>query len=81
MSEDGTNQHPAFYKTEKVRYSFVLADLGIAAPEQMSGQNTSTPADIHALGVLFDRLFATRPPLLWRLLIRWMTSSLPAFHD
>lgn len=44
MREDGTNQHPAFYKTEKVRYSFALADLGIAAPEQMSGQNTSTPA-------------------------------------
>ena len=93
MREDGTNQQPAFYKTEKVRYSFVLADLGIAAleddrfsdfirgignrnptlvdghdhalgtpgyaaPEQMSGQNTSTAADIHALGVLFDRLKA-----------------------
>ena len=58
MREDGTNQQPAFYKTEKVRYSFALADLGIAAPEQMSGQNTSTAADIHALGVLFDHLKA-----------------------
>lgn len=61
-------------------HDHALGTPGYAAPEQMSGQHTSPAADIHALGVLFNRLFATRPPLLWRLLIRRMTSSLPAFR-
>lgn len=57
-----------------------LGTPGYAAPEQLSGLCTTPATDIHALGVLFDRLFAKRPPLLWRLLIRRMTSSLPAFR-
>ena len=57
-----------------------LGTPGYAAPEQMSGQRVSPAADIHALGVLFDRLFANRPPLLWRVLIRRMTSSIPTLR-
>ena len=57
-----------------------LGTPGYAAPEQLAGQSTTPAADIHALGVLFDTLFEHRPPFFWRLFIRQMTSSLPAFR-
>lgn len=57
-----------------------LGTPGYAAPEQITGQGTTPAADIHALGVLFDTLFEHRPPFFWRLFIRQMTSSLPAFR-
>lgn len=53
---------------------------GYAAPEQMSGKPVSPSADIHALGVLFNTLFDGHAPFLWRILIRRMTSTLPAFR-
>ena len=51
-----------------------------AAPEQLTGQTATPATDIHALGVLFDALFDHRPPFAWKLFIRRMTSSLPAFR-
>lgn len=53
---------------------------GYAAPEQMSGKPVSPTSDIHALGVLFNTLFDGRTPFLWRILIRRMTSTIPAFR-
>lgn len=53
---------------------------GYAAPEQMSGKPVSSVSDIHALGVLFNTLFDGHAPFLWRILIRRMTSTLPAFR-
>lgn len=57
-----------------------LGTPGYAAPEQLTGQSTTPAADIHALGVLFDALFDHRPPFFWKLFIRRMTSSIPAFR-
>lgn len=53
---------------------------GYAAPEQMSGKPVSSASDIHALGVLFNTLFDGHAPFLWRILIRRMTSTIPAFR-
>ena len=53
---------------------------GYAAPEQMSGKPVSSVSDIHALGVLFNTLFDGHAPFLWRILIRRMTSTIPAFR-
>ena len=53
---------------------------GYAAPEQLAGQAVTPATDIHALGVLFDTLFEHRPPFCWKLLIRRMTSTIPAFR-
>ena len=58
----------------------VLGTPGYAAPEQLTGQTVTPTTDIHALGVLFDTLFDHRPPFSWKLFIRRMTSSLPAFR-
>lgn len=58
-----------------------LGTPGFAAPEQMQGKAVSPAADIHALGVLFDDLFDGHPPFAWRILIRQMTSSLPALRS
>ena len=57
-----------------------LGTPGYAAPEQMRGESPSPASDIHALGVLFNALFHGQAPFLWRLLIRRMTSTLPAFR-
>lgn len=57
-----------------------LGTPGFAAPEQMKGKPVSPAADIHALGALFAALFDGRPPFAWRILIRRMTSSLPAMR-
>lgn len=58
----------------------VLGTPGYAAPEQLTGQVITPAADIHAIGVLFDTLFDHRPPFFWKLFIRRMTSSIPAFR-
>ena len=58
----------------------VLGTPGYAAPEQLTGQATTPATDIHALGILFDTLFEHHPPFFWKLFIRRMTSSLPAFR-
>lgn len=57
-----------------------IGTLGYAAPEQMSGKPVSSASDIHALGVLFNTLFDGHAPFLWRILIRRMTSTIPAFR-
>ena len=57
-----------------------LGTPGYAAPEQLTGQGTTPATDIHALGVIFDTLFEHRPPFFWKLFIRRMTSSIPAFR-
>ena len=57
-----------------------LGTPGYAAPEQLTGQTATPATDIHALGVLFDTLFDHHPPFFWRLFIRRMTSSIPAFR-
>ena len=48
---------------------------GFGAPEQFAGGDVSPATDIHALGALLLSLFGGEPPLLWRGLIRRMTSS------
>ena len=57
-----------------------LGTPGYAAPEQLAGQDITPATDIHALGVLFNTLFDHRPPFFWKLFIRRMTSSIPAFR-
>ena len=57
-----------------------LGTPGYAAPEQLAGRDITPATDIHALGVLFDTLFDHRPPFSWKLFIRRMTSSIPAFR-
>ena len=50
---------------------------GYGAPEQFAGGDVSLAADIHALGVTLIALFDNHPPLMWRGMIRRMTSSVP----
>lgn len=57
-----------------------LGTPGYAAPEQLTGNNITPSTDIHALGVLFDTLFEHRPSFFWKLFIRRMTSTIPAFR-
>ena len=52
-----------------------LGTPGFGAPEQFTGGEVSPAADIHALGTLILALSDGNPPLLWRGLIRRMTSS------
>ena len=52
-----------------------LGTPGFGAPEQFTGGDVSPATDIHALGALLLALFGGEPPLLWRGLIRRMTSS------
>ena len=52
-----------------------LGTPGFGAPEQFMGGDVSPATDIHALGALLLALFGGEPPLLWRGLIRRMTSS------
>ena len=52
-----------------------LGTPGFGAPEQFAGEEVSPATDIHALGVSLLALFQGNPPLLWRGLIRRMTSS------
>ena len=49
-----------------------------AAPEQFATDEISTAADIHALGVIADECFNSRPPGAWKKIIRRATSSLSA---
>ena len=58
----------------------ILGTPGYAAPEQLSGQVITPSTDIHALGILFDTLFDHHPPFFWKLFIRRMTSTIPAFR-
>ena len=57
-----------------------LGTPGYAAPEQFTGNNITPSTDIHALGILFDTLFEHHPPFFWKLFIRRMTSTIPAFR-
>ncbi len=57
-----------------------LGTPGFSAPEQFTGGEVSPTADIHALGALLLALFKGKPPLMWRGLIRCMTSSTPALR-
>lgn len=50
---------------------------GYGAPEQFMGGDVSPAADIHALGVTLIALFDNHPSLMWRGMIRRMTSSVP----
>ena len=50
---------------------------GYSAPEQFTGGDISPAADIHAIGVLASTCFVSRPPAVWRKIIRRATSSLP----
>ena len=58
-------------------HAAALGTPGFGAPEQFSGEEISPATDIHALGSLLLALFNGKPPLLWRGLIRRMTSSSP----
>ena len=50
---------------------------GYGAPEQMERGEASVASDIHALGVLADRCFDSKPPRTWRRIIERATSSIP----
>jgi len=56
-------------------HAAALGTPGFGAPEQFAGGDVSPATDIHALGALLLALFDDKPPLLWRGLIRRMTSS------
>ena len=58
-------------------HAAALGTPGFGAPEQFSGEEISPATDIHALGSLLLALFNGKPPMLWRGLIRRMTSSSP----
>ena len=58
-------------------HAAALGTPGFGAPEQFAGGEISPATDIHALGSLLLALFNGKPPLLWRGLIRRMTSSSP----
>ena len=53
---------------------------GYGAPEQMERGEASVASDIHALGVLADRCFDSKPPRTWRRIIERATSSIPALR-
>ena len=50
---------------------------GYGAPEQMERGEASVASDIHALGVLADRCFGSKPPKAWVRIIERATSSIP----
>lgn len=58
-------------------HAAALGTPGFGAPEQFSCEEISPATDIHALGSLLLALFNGKPPLLWRSLIRRMTSTSP----
>ena len=53
---------------------------GYGAPEQFAGETVSPATDIHALGVLINTLFDGKIPLLWRGIVRRMTSAIPSLR-
>ena len=57
-----------------------LGTPGFGAPEQFTGGEVSPATDIHALGAFLLALFKGKPPLMWRGLIRCMTSSSPTLR-
>ena len=57
-----------------------LGTPGFGAPEQFTSGDVSPAADIHALGAFLLSLFNGKPPLMWRGLIRRMTSSSPTLR-
>ena len=61
-------------------HAAALGTPGFGAPEQFAGETVSPTTDIHAVGALLLSLFNGKPPLLWRGLIRRMTSSSPALR-
>lgn len=61
-------------------HAAALGTPGFGAPEQFAGEEISPASDIHALGSLLIALFNGKPPLLWRALIRRMTSSSPSLR-
>lgn len=61
-------------------HAAALGTPGFGAPEQFSGEEISPATDIHALGSLLLALFNGKPPLLWRGLIRRMTSTSPTLR-
>ncbi len=61
-------------------HAAALGTPGFCAPEQFVGGSVSPATDIHALGSLLLALFKGKPPLMWRGLIRRMTSSSPALR-
>ena len=73
----GTNNHNP---TIAGGADHALGTPGYAAPEQLAGKSTTPSTDIHALGILFDTLFEHRPSFFWKLFIRRMTSTIPAFR-
>ena len=61
-------------------HAAALGTPGFGAPEQFAGGDVSPATDIHALGAFLLALFDGKPPLLWRGLIRRMTSASPALR-
>ena len=57
-----------------------LGTPGYAAPEQFTGEKITPASDIHALGVLLDECFDSKPPRQWKRIIAKCTSSLPDYR-
>ena len=53
---------------------------GYAAPEQLTGDDVSPAADIHAIGMLARECFMGNPPPAWERIIRRAVSSVPAYR-
>lgn len=54
-----------------------VGTIGYSAPEQFSGGKIGATADVHALGMLANACFKSRPPRVWAEIIRRSTSSAP----
>lgn len=48
-----------------------------AAPEQFTGDEVTPATDIHALGMLANECFLSRPPRVWQRIVMESTSSVP----
>ena len=51
-----------------------------AAPEQLTGEEVSAATDIHALGVMIDRIYHDRMSWQWKVLIPKMTCTMPRYR-
>ena len=75
------SSEPQPFKTSNVPVtSGGVGTPGYGAPEQMERGEASIAVDIHALGVLADRCFNSKPPPAWTRIIRQATSSIPALR-
>ena len=54
-----------------------VGTVGYSAPEQFAGGNIGAASDVHALGMLANTCFQSRPPRAWAEIIRRATSSIP----